>query len=55
MDKKSNIVPKKKLFLSSRNIEGIFGDGKYRLFKAIESEGSIQKAARKLNRGYRKA
>jgi molybdate transport system regulatory protein len=47
--------PKQKLFISSHDTEGVFGDGKYRLLKAVEDEGSIQRAAARLGRSYRKA
>ena len=44
-----------KIWLSSKDVEGIFGDGKWRLLKAIETEGSLQAASRKLRISYRKA
>ena len=44
-----------KLWISLKNGEGILGDGKWRLLKAIEEQGSISKAAEKLNISYRKA
>ena len=47
--------PLAKLYISSVRIKGIFGDGKYHLLKAIRDSGSIQEAARKLKRSYRKA
>ena len=50
-----NVQLKSKFFLSSPEVNGVFGDGKYRLLKTIAEEGSIQKAADKLDRSYRKA
>lgn len=44
-----------KLWLSLKNGEGILGDGKWRLLKAIEEFGSISKAAINLGISYRKA
>jgi molybdate transport system regulatory protein len=44
-----------KLWLSSREAEGAFGDGKWRLLRAIESEGSLKAASEKLHISYRKA
>ena len=44
-----------KLWLSSRDVEGVFGDGKWRLLKAIETEGSLKAASESLHISYRKA
>lgn len=44
-----------KLWLSLKNGDGILGDGKWRLLKAIEEYGSISKAAINLEISYRKA
>jgi molybdate transport system regulatory protein len=44
-----------KLWLSTRDIEGVFGDGKWRLLKAIESTGSLVEASESLKISYRKA
>ncbi len=44
-----------KLWLSTRNIEGVFGDGKWRLLKAIESTCSLTAASKSLRISYRKA
>lgn len=44
-----------KLFIFSSETEGFFGDGKWRLLVAVREHGSIQEAARRLGRGYRKA
>jgi molybdate transport system regulatory protein len=50
-----DISPRVKLFLSSTLVDGAFGGGKWRLLKAIEEEGSLQRAAASLGRSYRKA
>lgn len=56
MNKESSLVrPGIRLYLSDGWSEGMFGDGKWRLLKSVEEEGSIRKAAEKLGRGYRKA
>ena len=44
-----------KLWLSSKEAEGVFGDGKWRLLKAIETEGSLKSASESLQISYRKA
>lgn len=44
-----------KLWLSFRDVEGVFGDGKWRLLEAIETEGSLKAASDKLAISYRKA
>jgi len=44
-----------KLWLSTRDIEGVFGDGKWRLLKAIENTGSLTAASESLRISYRKA
>jgi molybdate transport system regulatory protein len=44
-----------KLWLSSKDIEGVFGDGKWRLLKAIDREGSLRQACEHLHISYRKA
>jgi molybdate transport system regulatory protein len=44
-----------KLWLSLKNGDGILGDGKWRLLKAVEEFGSISKAAIHLGISYRKA
>jgi len=44
-----------KLWLSTKNTEGVFGDGKWRLLKAIESKGSLSAASKYLHISYRKA
>ena len=47
--------PRFKLWLSSKEAEGAFGDGKWRLLKAIETEGSLKAASELLDISYRKA
>ena len=44
-----------KLWLSSKNIEGVFGDGKWRLLEAIDRTGSLSAASESLQISYRKA
>ena len=44
-----------KLWLSTEDAEGAFGDGKWRLLKAIDNEGSLNAASNKLSISYRKA
>jgi molybdate transport system regulatory protein len=44
-----------KLWLSSEDAEGVFGDGKWRLLKSIDTEGSLRAASRSLHISYRKA
>jgi molybdate transport system regulatory protein len=44
-----------KLWLSSKEVEGVFGDGKWRLLKAIDNEGSLRQACERLHISYRKA
>ena len=49
------LEPRFKLWLNSSIIEGAFGDGKWRLLKAIEREGSLRAASESLGISYRKA
>jgi molybdate transport system regulatory protein len=44
-----------KLWLSSEDAEGVFGDGKWRLLKSIDAKGSLIAASRSLHISYRKA
>lgn len=44
-----------KLWLSTKDTEGVFGDGKWRLLKAIDTEGSLKAASQMLHISYRKA
>jgi len=56
MKKKSGpLSPGIRLYLSDGGSEGMFGDGKWRLLRSVDEEGSIRKASEKLGRGYRKA
>ena len=50
-----SLTPRFKLWLSGRNAEGIFGDGKWRLLEAIQKQGSLKAAAKTLKMSYRKA
>lgn len=47
--------PRFKLWLSSEDVEGVFGDGKWRLLEAIGTERSLKAASESLNISYRKA
>ena len=49
------LIPRFKLWLNAENAQAAFGDGKWRLLKAIESTGSLQAACNKLHISYRKA
>jgi molybdate transport system regulatory protein len=53
--KHRDLIPRMKLWISSPDNEGIFGDGKWRLLKAIERESSLKAAAESLHISYRKA
>jgi molybdate transport repressor ModE-like protein len=44
-----------KLWLSSEDAEGVFGDGKWRLLKKIDAKGSLKAASQSLHISYRKA
>lgn len=44
-----------KLWLSTEDAEGVFGDGKWRLLKNIDAEGSLRAASQLLHISYRKA
>jgi len=44
-----------KLWLSTKDAEGVFGDGKFRLLKAIKTEKSLKTASESLHISYRKA
>ncbi|MHB9027443.1 MAG: winged helix-turn-helix domain-containing protein [Candidatus Latescibacterota bacterium] len=49
------LFPKFKLWISTGRDEGVFGDGKFRLLRAIETCGSLQSAAETVGISYRKA
>ena len=51
----AKLHPRFKLWLSSEDVQGAFGDGKWRLLQAIEKTGSLTKACKLLNISYRKA
>ena len=44
-----------KLWLSTEDAEGAFGDGKWRLLKKIDAKGSLSAASQSLHISYRKA
>jgi len=44
-----------KLWLSTEDAEGAFGDGKWRLLKTIDAKGSLKAASQSLHISYRKA
>ena len=44
-----------KLWLSTGDVEGVFGDGKWRLLKASDKEGSLSAAGKSEQISYRKA
>lgn len=44
-----------KLWLSTEDAEGVFGDGKWRLLKSIDAKGSLRAASQSLHISYRKA
>lgn len=50
----NNLSFKYKFWIENREGESIFGDGKYKLFKAIEETGSLKHAVEKMNLSYRK-
>jgi len=50
-----DLKPRCKLWLSSGDAEGVFGDGKWRLLRTIEETGSLKSAAERLGISYRKA
>ena len=51
----NKLKPKFKLWLTGKDIEGVFGDGKWRLLKSIERGGSLKSATESLGISYRKA
>lgn len=53
--KASALSPKLKLWLSTPATEGVFGDGKWRLLRAIDRTRSLSAAAKSLGMSYRKA
>ncbi len=55
MSAPEGLHPSFKLWVSSSDAEGVFGDGKWRLLSAIERDGSLRAAAQELGISYRKA
>jgi len=51
----SEVKPKCKLWLTSQTRQSPFGDGKWRLLKAIDQTGSLKAATELLGISYRKA
>jgi len=49
------LKPRFKLWLSTRDAEGVFGDGKWRLLRSIETKESLKAASESLRISYRKA
>ena len=49
------LTPRIKLWLNGEDVDGVFGDGKYRLLKSIEATGSLRAASERLHISYRKA
>ncbi len=50
-----SLGPEFKLWLSAEGSKSAFGDGKWRLLKAIQQEGSLRAATASLGISYRKA
>ena len=55
MRKTTKLNPEFKLWLSQARAKSSFGDGRWQLLKAIETEGSLRAACELLNISYRKA
>lgn len=53
--KNPTLHPRIKVWLSSEDAEGVFGDGKWRLLSAVDRLGSLKAAAEKMGMSYRKA
>ncbi len=49
------LTPKFKLWLNAKNDKAVLGDGKWRLLKQIEAQGSLKNACDSLGISYRKA
>jgi molybdate transport system regulatory protein len=52
--KSENIKPQHKIWLSTETGEGIMGDGKWQILKAIEKTGSLMAATETLGLTYRR-
>ena len=50
-----DLHPNSKIWIYSDSREGVFGDGKLRLLKEIDRQGSLSEAAQVLGISYRKA
>ena len=55
MSMTERLTPRFKLWLNSRHLEGVFGDGKWRLLEQIEATESLRAASAALHISYRKA
>lgn len=55
LEKMKKLTARFKLWINSKDAEGVFGDGKWRLLKAIEDKGSLKLASKTLGISYRKA
>lgn len=51
--KEIQLIPKYKIWLETKDGEGLLGDGKWILLKTIEKEGSLMAATEKLGISYR--
>ena len=51
--KYANIHPEYKIWLATKNGEGVLGDGKWKILKAIDQEGSLTAACQALGITYR--
>ncbi len=49
------LCPNFKLWVYSKQDDGVFGDGKVRLLEAVDAHGSLREAATALKISYRKA
>jgi len=54
MNKFENLKPEYKIWFSSLNGEGVFGDGKWKILKHIDECGSLVGACEKLGITYRR-
>jgi molybdate transport system regulatory protein len=54
MDKFSNLKPEYKIWFSTLKGEGLLGDGKWKILKAIEQSGSLVGACEQLGITYRR-
>jgi molybdate transport repressor ModE-like protein len=54
-DEMKKLMARFKLWLSTEDAEGVFGDGKWRLLKSVRTEGSLKAASESLRISYRKA